>query len=69
MKSKYDAQAGCGYVSISGRPVVSSIVVNEKTVCDLDANGLVSGIEVIGVSESEFNAVIRNISASAPARV
>lgn len=42
MKSRYDAEAASGYVCISGLPVVSTITLNEKTVCDLDVNGMVS---------------------------
>lgn len=50
MRLEYDLNAGALYVSLSDHDVARTQVIDDNTCVDLDAGGVVVGIEVIATS-------------------
>lgn len=55
MKIEYDQQADAMYIRLAAGTVVESDEVRPGVVMDLDANGRVLGIEMLGVSQRADN--------------
>lgn len=50
MKIEYDKTADAMYLYLSKKEIVKTIPVNESIIIDLDTNGSLVGIELLGIS-------------------
>ncbi|MDY6769296.1 MAG: DUF2283 domain-containing protein [Candidatus Nanohaloarchaea archaeon] len=51
MKATYDSEADAMYIHVGEAEVAETEVVDDTTVLDLDEDGTVIGIELLGISQ------------------
>lgn len=57
MKITYDEIAESGYLQVTQKPVVKTVEVSKKVLCDLDNEGNLCGFELLHLSPQEFKSV------------
>lgn len=62
MKVRVDEQADAVYIRLNELAVVESEEIRPGVVFDFDANGVVVGVELLGVSRRQGGAPIRSVT-------
>ncbi len=57
----HDETADAGYIKFSENKVAKTVPVNENIFCDLDKNGMLCGVEILGVKKEELVQWSKNI--------
>lgn len=64
MKTTFDSTARAGYIQFSEQKAAQTIPVNDQILCDLDASGMLCGVEFLNISAETLESLKNNATKS-----